>query len=322
MRKILQLAALGAIMAMLAGCDLAITKTASPDPATEGRPLTYTLEVTNLQSGSDQNNQGVPNVLVSDALPESVDFISAAPSQGVCQPADAENRVLCTLGPLALNAKATVDIAVTPTEVGRIRNTAETQMCSSSTAVAVISDEGTLTCAEPQTPDNTQERQIEALELREAEGSEGFPTVPPDPQENNTVTITTLVNEFNSNVCTITGTPGNDILRGTAGRDVICGAGGNDLMYGLGGGDVLRGGAGNDTGYGELGNDVILGGVGKDIARGGDGDDRIEGEDGNDTLYGELGNDTILGGAGNDTLRGGPGQDTLNGGPGRNSVRQ
>ncbi|WP_119071209.1 calcium-binding protein [Rubrobacter indicoceani] len=106
------------------------------------------------------------------------------------------------------------------------------------------------------------------------------------------------------NACTITGTPGNDVLGGTPGRDVICGLGGNDVIRGLGGDDVLRGDGGNDTIYG------------------GDGADRIEGANGNDVLRGERGNDTILGGPGRDTLRGGPGQDRLDGGPGRNFVKQ
>src|SRR4051794_24093984 len=37
-----------------------------------------------------------------------------------------------------------------------------------------------------------------------------------------------------SSRCTVTGTPGNDVLRGTNGDDVICGGGGNDVLYGRG----------------------------------------------------------------------------------------
>lgn len=124
------------------------------------------------------------------------------------------------------------------------------------------------------------------------------------------------------NACTITGTPGNDILRGTPGRDVICGTGGNDIIYGAGGDDVLRGDGGNDTIFGEDGADRIEGGAGNDKVRGGNGGDQIEGQNGKDALYGEAGNDTITGGAGNDVLRGGPGRDRLDGGPGGNSVKQ
>ncbi len=40
--------------------------------------------------------------------------------------------------------------------------------------------------------------------------------------------------------CTITGTPGNDVLVGTPGDDVICGLGGDDRLSGGGGNDTLR----------------------------------------------------------------------------------
>ncbi len=64
--------------------------------------------------------------------------------------------------------------------------------------------------------------------------------------------------------CTITGTPGKDILRGTSGDDVICGLGGDDIVYGLGGDDVLRGGPGDDHLAGGAGNDQLIGGAGDD----------------------------------------------------------
>ena len=47
--------------------------------------------------------------------------------------------------------------------------------------------------------------------------------------------------------CTITGTPGPDVLVGTPGDDVICGLEGDDVIDGRGGDDVLRGGAGVDV---------------------------------------------------------------------------
>ena len=66
--------------------------------------------------------------------------------------------------------------------------------------------------------------------------------------------------------CTITGTPGADLLFGTKGRDVICGLGGNDVLDGNGGNDVLKGGPGNDLLNGGNGNDLLYGGLGKDRA--------------------------------------------------------
>ncbi|HEX4491740.1 MAG TPA: Calx-beta domain-containing protein [Acidimicrobiia bacterium] len=64
--------------------------------------------------------------------------------------------------------------------------------------------------------------------------------------------------------CTITGTPGPDVLDGTPGDDVICGLGGNDVITGEGGNDTLIGGPGDDTLEGGDDNDTLDGGAGVD----------------------------------------------------------
>jgi RTX calcium-binding nonapeptide repeat (4 copies) len=67
-------------------------------------------------------------------------------------------------------------------------------------------------------------------------------------------------------VCTINGTPRNDVLTGGPGDDVICGYGGNDRITGGGG------------------NDLIYGGPGKDRINARDGQlDRVDGGRGNDS---------------------------------------
>src|SRR4051812_49807783 len=68
--------------------------------------------------------------------------------------------------------------------------------------------------------------------------------------------------------CTITGTPGADVLVGTPGRDVICGGGGKDVLDGGGGNDVLKGGLGADILNGGNGNDALYGGPGEDNRQG------------------------------------------------------
>lgn len=73
--------------------------------------------------------------------------------------------------------------------------------------------------------------------------------------------------------CTITGTPGADLLVGTPGDDVICGFGGHDVIRGGGGDDVLLGGAGRDQMAGGPGDDAMSGGRGLDRLVGGQGDD-------------------------------------------------
>ena len=91
--------------------------------------------------------------------------------------------------------------------------------------------------------------------------------------------------------CTISGTPGADVLNGTPRDDVICGFGGDDVLLGGGGNDRLLGGSGNDR---------LQGGGDNDRLRGGAGDDRLSGDGGNDNLRG---------GAGADRMSGGPGRD-------------
>ncbi len=93
--------------------------------------------------------------------------------------------------------------------------------------------------------------------------------------------------------CTITGTPGADVLRGTPGADVICGGRGNDVIFGGDGDDVLRGGRGRDVLYGQGGADSLYTGPGPgDVLRGGRGHDYLDARDG----------------APFDLLRGGPGE--------------
>jgi len=101
--------------------------------------------------------------------------------------------------------------------------------------------------------------------------------------------------------CTITGTPGADLLFGTHGRDVICGLGGNDVLDGNDGNDVLKGGPGRDLLNGGNGNDALYGGAGSD---------KLQGDHGRDAVYGGLGNDTIFAWDGfADRIDGGPGTD-------------
>jgi Ca2+-binding RTX toxin-like protein len=101
--------------------------------------------------------------------------------------------------------------------------------------------------------------------------------------------------------CTITGTPGADLLFGTPGRDVICGLGGADLLDGNGGNDVLKGGPGNDQLDGGTGSDLLFGGLGADKLQGGHGRDVSFGGDGNDMFFDWDGfADRLDGGAGSD----------------------
>ena len=90
---------------VVSSSDLAITKTASPNPIKQGNTLTYTLGVTN--SGPSD----ATNVTATDTLPSTVSYISATPTQGSCS--QASGTVTCLLGSMVSGASATITIQVT-----------------------------------------------------------------------------------------------------------------------------------------------------------------------------------------------------------------
>jgi uncharacterized repeat protein (TIGR01451 family)/CSLREA domain-containing protein len=98
------------------GADLSLTKSASPNPATVGQTLAYTVRATNNGPGA------ASGVTVTDTLPSSVTFKSASASQGSC--GNSSGKVTCNLGGLAAGASATVTITVTPKSVGSVTNSA------------------------------------------------------------------------------------------------------------------------------------------------------------------------------------------------------
>ncbi len=95
--------------------DLAISKIATPEPVSVGSNLTYTISVTNI--GVDVAS----GVTVTDALPVSVTFSNATPSQGTCT--NIAGVVTCALGTVSNSASASITLVVIPTVVGSITNT-------------------------------------------------------------------------------------------------------------------------------------------------------------------------------------------------------
>jgi uncharacterized repeat protein (TIGR01451 family) len=95
--------------------NLAITKTASPNPAISLASLTYRIVVTN------NGPSPATNVIVTDLLPSGPVFGSAIPSQGSC---NGTNNVTCNLSAIANGSAAIVSITVTPQTIGQLTNTA------------------------------------------------------------------------------------------------------------------------------------------------------------------------------------------------------
>lgn len=95
---------------------LTLAKADSPDPATVGEPLTYTLTVKN------PGPSAATGLVLTDSLPAAVSFQSATSSQGACS--HANGTVTCDLGNLGSLGTVEVAIVVTPGETGTVTNTA------------------------------------------------------------------------------------------------------------------------------------------------------------------------------------------------------
>ena len=104
--------------------DLALTKTATPDPVIAGTQLTYDLGVTN------NGPSTAVNVVIEDVLPAGVTIDSVNSSAGTCNagvPGDGTLPTTCTFDSLASGASATMQIVVTvePQILGILGNNAQ-----------------------------------------------------------------------------------------------------------------------------------------------------------------------------------------------------
>lgn len=99
--------------------DLSITKKESRDPVMVNNPLTYAITVSN-NSGPQATG-----VKVTDSLPAGLTFVSATPTQGTC--AFSNPTLTCDLGAMSAGTTQTITLAVTPTSVGTVSNTATVQ---------------------------------------------------------------------------------------------------------------------------------------------------------------------------------------------------
>lgn len=86
--------------------DVAITKTASPDPVDQGTNLTYTLQVTNNGPATAQG------VTVTDPIPGEVSYVSVATSEGACTFTVSTTTVSCSLGNLGVGSLVVITINV------------------------------------------------------------------------------------------------------------------------------------------------------------------------------------------------------------------
>ncbi len=178
---------------------------------------------------------------MTDTLPDSVQFVSADPSQGSCT---GPSPVVCSLGTIASRASASVTLVVKTMQGGRITdaaraqgNEADTNPGNDSTSVR------TLVC--------TRLGTLGADLLKGTSGKD-------------------VICGLGGND-TIYGYGEGDLIDAGSGNDVVYGGGGADIVYGSYGADTLYGGWSNDTLYGGSGNDSLNGGKGTDTCRQGSG---------------------------------------------------
>jgi uncharacterized repeat protein (TIGR01451 family) len=113
--------------------DVAIMKTASPEPVNQGTNMTYTLQVTNNGPAVAQG------VTVSDnPLPPEVSYVSVSTTQGSCTYTLATNSVGCNLGSISVGGLVIVTINVTANTFS-----SSTQSTNTATVSATTTDPNT-----------------------------------------------------------------------------------------------------------------------------------------------------------------------------------
>ena len=105
------------------GIDLSVSQSHTPEPATVGAKVIFTVRV--LNRGSD----AAGDLVVTDRLPSNVTYTSASTNEGVCSTAESKSKVVCTSPSLAAGATMTVTIVTKARTVG-----------SSPTSVTVIAN--------------------------------------------------------------------------------------------------------------------------------------------------------------------------------------
>jgi uncharacterized repeat protein (TIGR01451 family) len=233
--------------------DLVVTETATPDPANISQPLTFHFTVRNIGTA------GATGVTLEDAIPGTMQFVSATPSVGSCT--ESGGTVTCDLGDLDAGDSITVDVVVIPWATGPATDGA-----------SVRSNE-----VDANPVDNSDSEDVRVAALCTIVG-----TNQPD------VIYGTAGNDV------ICGLWGRDMIYGLGGDDVIFGDWNSDWLYGGDGNDLLWGKAGRDHLFGDAGDDTLKGGYNNDIMDSRDeveANDCMDGGKGRDVFMGDLGDE-------------------------------
>ena len=168
-----------------ADADVSVTKSDTPDPVTQGQPLTYNLTVTNSSTTIVANG-----VVVTDNLDPSTTFVSGTwPGGGTCTAASGV--VTCNLGALAPQQSVTITIvtnvsATAPTTITTGTNPAtgtctagSADLCNRVSVTAITDDPNTANNSDSE-PTNVLSSFVPAPGItinKTTNGSDG-PTIP------------------------------------------------------------------------------------------------------------------------------------------------
>ncbi|HLM31446.1 MAG TPA: CARDB domain-containing protein [Solirubrobacterales bacterium] len=246
---VLAVAILAPASAQADTADLAVDKSDSPDPVTEGAALTYTINVTNAGPGTAHD------VTVTDDLSTQLTYVSATASQGTCDLTG--KTVRCAIGQLDSGESATVTIKVTAKKAGSLTNTASVSLGQADT--------------DPVTTNNTATATTMVVAAGGGGGGGGATCAGHAVTQAGTGGADTIVGTAGRDVIKARG--GNDVIRGLQSKDFVCAGSGKDTLKGGGGGDRLKGGRGRDLLKGGGGRDALRGGPGHDVCKGGPGRD-------------------------------------------------
>ncbi|MGH7744497.1 MAG: hypothetical protein ACREQ5_06705 [Candidatus Dormibacteria bacterium] len=119
-------ASTSSVVASPTQADVAIYKTAAPEPVDQGTNLTYTLQVTNNGPAVAQG------VSVTDPLPAQVTFVSASTTVGSCS--QTAGTVTCNLGSMGVGALAVITINVNAATFSSVTQAVNTATVTSTTS--------------------------------------------------------------------------------------------------------------------------------------------------------------------------------------------
>jgi uncharacterized repeat protein (TIGR01451 family) len=321
--------------------ELQVSTIDSPDPATTGDDVTYTVTVANASSDTTATS-----VALTDTIPATTTFVSA--STGCTEQSGVVTCDVVDLPPG--DSAAPVDITVTTSDAGTITNSA---MASASEDPDGDADVEDTTVEDPPPPPTADLRvTMTGAPATAVKGASATYTVAVHNEGPDGATGVTLTDTLPAGARDVTATPTAGTCAPPSDGRIVCSLGSisnganegveihltldasgqitnqaeadadeddpdtannsasqstqvfNCTQIGTPGNDTITGTPGNDVLCGLDGNDTLIGLGGNDRLDGGpSGNDTLDGGDGNDQLFGRADDDAYRGGAGSDLAR-------------------